>query len=109
MRANWAILASVAAVAAGWALAQPQKDAAVAPKGSGFAGITLAYNVKTKPEVAKILAKAAKAGGKIVKAAQDAVWGGHSGYFADPDGHLWEVAWNPFFKFDQNGNLKLPK
>jgi uncharacterized protein len=85
------------------------KDAAVAPKGSGFAGITLAYNVKTKPEVAKILAKAAKAGGKIVKAAQDAVWGGHSGYFADPDGHLWEVAWNPFFKFDQNGNLKLPK
>ncbi|HTA17021.1 MAG TPA: VOC family protein [bacterium] len=85
------------------------KDAAVPPKGSGFAGLTLAYNVKTKAEVSTVLAKAAKAGGKITKVAEDAVWGGHSGYFADPDGNLWEVAWNPFFKFDQNGNLKLPR
>jgi uncharacterized protein len=85
------------------------KDAAVASKGSGFAGFTLAYNVGTRAEVARVLTKAAKAGGKIVRAAQDAVWGGHSGYFADPDGHLWEAAWNPFFKFDKNGNLKLPQ
>jgi uncharacterized protein len=85
------------------------KDAGLGSKGSGFGGFTLAYNVKTKKEVAKVLAKAAKAGGKIVKPAQDAFWGGHSGYFVDPDAHVWEVAWNPYFAFDKNGNLKLPK
>jgi len=85
------------------------KDAGVSAKGSGFAGVSLAFNVASKAEVAKILALAKKAGGSVVKAAQDVFWGGHSGYFRDPDGHLWEVAWNPFFKFDRKGNLKLPK
>jgi catechol 2,3-dioxygenase-like lactoylglutathione lyase family enzyme len=85
------------------------KDANVKAKGSGFAGVTLAFNVASKGEVAKALSKAEKAGGRILKSAQDVFWGGHSGYFADPDGHLWEVAWNPFFKFDKSGNLKLPK
>ncbi|HTB22174.1 MAG TPA: VOC family protein [bacterium] len=84
------------------------KDANVDAKGGGFSGVTLAFNVESKEEVAKILGLAAKAGGSEVKAAQDAFWGGHSGYFADPDGHLWEVAWNPFIAFDENGNLKLP-
>jgi len=85
------------------------KDATISPKGSGFAGVSLAFNVASKGEVAKILGQAKKAGGRVVKSAQDVFWGGHSGYFRDPDGHLWEVAWNPFFKFDKNGNLKLPK
>jgi len=58
----------------------------------GFGGITLAHNVRTKDEVAQVLALAEKAGGKIVKPAQDAFWGGHSGYFTDPDGYYWEVA-----------------
>ncbi len=71
------------------------KDAGVNPKQSTFHGITLAYNVAKKEDVAPILAHAASAGGKIIKEAQDVFWGGHSGYFADPDGHLWEVAWNP--------------
>lgn len=75
----------------------------------GFRGLTLAYNVGSKPEVAKILKQAEAAGGKIVKAAQDVFWGGHSGYFADPDGHLWEVAWNPHWPLQKDGSLKLPE
>ncbi|HTN73931.1 MAG TPA: VOC family protein [Pirellulaceae bacterium] len=70
------------------------EDAGVAPQSSGFRGITLAHNVSTKAEVVSVLEQAAAAGGKIIKPAQDAFWGGYYGYFADPDGHLWEVAWN---------------
>lgn len=73
------------------------EDVGVSPAGSGFAGITFAHNVRTKEEVAAVLKEAEKAGGRIVKPAQDVFWGGHSGYFADPDGFLWEVAWNPHF------------
>ena len=54
-----------------------------------------------------MLKTAQKAGAKLVKPAQDVFWGGYSGYFADPDGYLWEVAWNPFFEMDENDNLKL--
>jgi catechol 2,3-dioxygenase-like lactoylglutathione lyase family enzyme len=84
------------------------KDAGVFPKGSGFQGMTLAHNVEKKSRVAQVLRKVQAAGGKIVKPAQDAFWGGHSGYFTDPDGHLWEVAWNPHFPFAKDGSLKLP-
>lgn len=73
------------------------EDASVSEKGSGFEGITLAHNVRSREEVAKVLALAERAGGTIVKPAQDASWGGHHGYFKDLDGHLWEVAWNPYF------------
>jgi len=73
----------------------------------GFGGITLAHNVRTKTEVAHTLALAEKAGGKIVKPAQDVFWGGHSGYFADPDGYFWEVAWGPMFTFDAQGALTM--
>ncbi|RLJ60230.1 hypothetical protein BCF46_0428 [Litoreibacter meonggei] len=62
----------------------------------GFSGITLAQNVRTKDDVAKVLAEVDEAGGKVLKPAQDVFWGGHHGYFADPDGHVWEVAHNPF-------------
>nr|WP_238987675.1 VOC family protein [Halobellus captivus] len=55
--------------------------------------MTLAHNVASKDEVTSILAEAEAAGGQIVKQAQDVFWGGYSGYFADPDGHLWEVAY----------------
>jgi predicted lactoylglutathione lyase len=85
------------------------KDATVESKGSGFRGVTLAHNVPKKEEVAEVLKEAVKAGGKMVKPAQDVFWGGHRGYFADPDGHLWEVAWNPHFSFNKDGSLKLPK
>lgn len=78
----------------------------VAPS-SGFSGVTLAHNTRTKEEVAQLLALAEKAGGKIIKPAQDVFWGGHSGYFADPDGYYWEVAWAESFKFDDSGALIL--
>jgi uncharacterized glyoxalase superfamily protein PhnB len=54
------------------------------------------------------LSKVREAGGKVVKAPQRAAWGGYSGYFADPEGHLWEVACNPQFKFDDRGNMIVP-
>ncbi len=86
------------------------EDATVPDDGKvgAFSGIAVAHNVREKPEVAKILALAAASGGKIIKPAQDVFWGGHSGYFADPDGHLWEVAWNPGFPIAADGSLTLP-
>lgn len=75
---------------------------------AGFAGITLAYNVRSRDAVADILAVAVKAGGSLLKPAQDVFWGGHSGYFADPDGHIWEVVWNPFWTLDGDGSVLLP-
>jgi len=73
------------------------KDVTVAESGNGFRGITLAHVVSSKEEVREIISQAVKSGGKLIKPAQDVFWGGYSGYFADPDGHLWEVAWNPHF------------
>jgi catechol 2,3-dioxygenase-like lactoylglutathione lyase family enzyme len=73
------------------------EDATVAANGSGFRGITLAHVVSSKQEVRDVLSQAVKSGGRLIKPAQDVFWGGYSGYFADPDGHLWEVAWNPHF------------
>jgi catechol 2,3-dioxygenase-like lactoylglutathione lyase family enzyme len=63
---------------------------------TGFNGITLAHNVKSKEEADRVWAHAVSIGAKPVKKPQDVFWGGYSGYFADPDGYLWEVAWNPF-------------
>ena len=71
------------------------KDATVPSEGSGFRGITLAHNVASRAEVDALLTQAALAGARIVKPAKEAEWGGYSGSFADFDGHLWEVAWNP--------------
>jgi len=62
----------------------------------GFSGITLAHNVASKPEVDAVLEKAVAAGAKLVKPAQEVFWGGYSGYFQDPEGHYWEVAYNPY-------------
>jgi len=72
-----------------------------------FSGITLAHNTRTKEQVAAILARAEAAGGAIVKHAQDVFWGGHSGYFSDPDGYFWEVAWAPMFQFAPDGSLLI--
>ena len=86
------------------------EDAHLAESGptSGFGGITLAHNVRTREEVDAVLALAERAGGRILKPAQDVFWGGYSGYFADPDGHPWEVAWNPFAPLAEDGSLQLP-
>lgn len=84
------------------------EDATVPAAGTGFRGITLAHNVRQREDVSKVLTLAVTAGGTLVKPAQDVFWGGHCGFFADPDGHLWEVAWNPHFPFAADGSLELP-
>lgn len=85
------------------------EDAAVTDAGkTAFSGVALAHNVRTEEEVAATLAEAEAAGAAIVKPAQKAFWGGVSGYFTDPDGHLWEVAFNPFFPLDLEGRVTLP-
>lgn len=75
----------------------------------GAPSVSLAYNTRSEAEVDAILEAAEKAGGRIVKPAQTAFWGGRSGYFADPDGHLWEVAHNPDFPIDEEGRISLPE
>ena len=72
------------------------EDAMVPDDGTGFPGFSLAHNVSSRAEVDAVFAHALAAGAKSVKPPQEAFWGGYSGYFADPDGYLWEVAHNPF-------------
>ncbi len=73
-----------------------------------FRGVALAVNVTGPDEVDSVLSEAVAAGGTLVKAGVATDWGGYSGYFADPDGHLWEVAHNPGFPLDENGAIVLP-
>lgn len=73
------------------------EDATVSSWGEGFESFTLAHNVSSEKEVDEVVAQAVKAGATLVKKPQKVFWGGYSGYFKDPDGHLWEVAHNPFF------------
>ena len=84
-------------------------DANLPASGSGFGGITLAHNVASRELVDAVLAEAAAAGGTILKPAVDAEWGGYTGYFADPDGYPWEVAWNPHFPLAADGSVQLPE
>lgn len=83
------------------------EDAGVPDDGAGFRGVTLAHNAASRAEADAALEDARRAGATIVKPAQDVFWGGYSGYFADPDGHLWEVAHNPFWTLDENGAVRL--
>lgn len=84
------------------------KDAGVSAEGDGFRGIALAYNTRTRDDVNRVLAEAEAAGARIVKPAEEAFWGGYSGYFADLDGFLWEVAWNPSFPIAEDGSIQIP-
>ena len=72
---------------------------------TGFAGITLAYNVKSEIEVQETMKLAKAAGAIIAKEPQKVFWGGYSGYFMDINGYYWEVAYNPHWSFDENGML----
>ncbi|MGD0054823.1 MAG: VOC family protein [Acidimicrobiales bacterium] len=74
---------------------------------SRFSGFTIAHNVRERHEVVDVLDLAASAGAEVVKAAQDTAWGGYAGYFTDPDGYLWEVAWGAF-EFNGDGSLIVP-
>ena len=88
--------------------AELAKDVSVDPSGTGFSGITLSYNAHSEEEVDNVLKKVKSLGATIVKPAQKVYWGGYSGYFKDLDGHLFEVAYNPFWELDKNDNLILP-
>ena len=74
---------------------------------SGFSGVTLAYNARSREEVIAVVDRARAAGGRIMKEPQETFWGGFSGYFADPDGFYWEVAWGPMFAFTKEGELRF--
>ena len=82
------------------------EDLGLEPERLGTGLATYGYNVRAKDEVAPVLAAAEAAGGRIVKPARDVFWGGHHGFFADPDGHLWEVAWNPFSPLSPEGAFR---
>lgn len=73
-----------------------------------FRGVSLAWNAESGAAVDAIMAHAEKAGARIMKPAEKVFWGGYSGYFTDPDGHLWEVAHNPFFPLNGQGQIELP-
>ncbi len=75
-------------------------DASLPPDRAHFGGVTLAHNVAGKAEADAVIAQALAAGATLLKPAADTFWGGYSGYFADPDGHPWEVAWNPYFPLE---------
>ena len=74
---------------------------------SGFSGVTLAHNARSKDDVVAIIRRAESAGARIVKEPQETFWGGFSGYFADLDGYFWEVAWGPMLEFAKNGELRF--
>ncbi|MHA7970653.1 VOC family protein [Rhizobium sp. CAU 1783] len=84
------------------------EDAGVDAGKPGFSGVTLAHNVSSPTGVDAVVKFAVSCGATLVKAPEKVFWGGYSGYFADPDGHLWEVAHNPFFPLDEHGHVVLP-
>lgn len=80
-----------------WSRELLAEDAGVPAEGSGFRGFSLAHNVRSPEEVDQLLVDVAAGGGKVMREGHRAEWGGYTGYFADPEGFLWEVAWNPHF------------
>lgn len=83
-------------------------DIGIEATGGGQGEVTLAQNLESEAEVDAFMAHAAEVGATILKPAQKAFWGGYSGYFADPDGHVWEVAHNPFLPLRADGSPELP-
>lgn len=90
-----------------WSRADLAEDARQVDDGATFSGITIAFNTRSHDEVDAVLAAAGSAGGTILKPAEEQAWGGYSGYFADPDGHPWEVAFNPGWSIDADGRVGL--
>lgn len=84
-----------------------EQDTTLRYQASSFAGMTISYNARSEEEVDAVLEEAKRIGATIVKPAQKVFWGGYSGYFKDLDGYLFEVAFNPFWPMDSEGNLVL--
>jgi hypothetical protein len=90
-----------------WSRRDLAADAQIEDDESTFGGLALAHNVRSREDVEAVLAEAAAAGAAILKSAEDTPWGGYSGYFADPDGHLWEVAFNPAWTIGEDGSVRM--
>ncbi|MFY1619546.1 VOC family protein [Micromonospora sp. WMMD736] len=92
-----------------WSRDKLAADAGVPnPDTGGFGGLTLAQNVRSRTEVDEVIATAAEAGAEVTQPARETFYGGYAGYFTDPDGHVWEIAWNPGFTLGPDGTLTLP-
>ncbi|MGC4850003.1 VOC family protein [Micromonospora sp. DT15] len=89
-----------------WGRDKLAEDAGI--EGPGTGAMTLAQNVRSQAEVDEVIATATKAGATVTKPARETFYGGYAGYFADPDGHLWEIAWNPGFTLAKDGSLTVP-
>jgi catechol 2,3-dioxygenase-like lactoylglutathione lyase family enzyme len=83
------------------------EDAILDPQRSGFSGVTLAINQDTKNAVTETFNRAKENGAKVLVEPRDTFWGGYDAYFADPDGHTWEIVWAPFWEYDEQGSLKV--
>ena len=91
-----------------WGRDAQRDDAQAAELWTGNGGIAVAQNLTSEAEVDAMMARAEAAGARILKPAAKTFWGGYDGYFADPDGHVWEVAFNPFWELDEGGRVRLP-
>ncbi len=98
-----------------WSRAKLAADAGVDDRsgdgersGAGFGGVALAQNVRSRADVDRVLAEAESAGGVVTQPAGETFYGGYAGWFTDPDGHAWEVAYNPGFTLAADGSLLLP-
>ena len=94
-------------VVALWSRAQLAEDSTVEDS-AGWGGLTLAHNVRSAAEVDAVLAEAKAAGARIGREGAETFWGGYSGVFIDPDGHPWEIAFNPFWTIGDEGSVHLP-
>jgi hypothetical protein len=92
-----------------WGRDAQRDDAQAAELWTGNGGIAIAQNVASEAEVDAMMRRAETAGAHVLKEAAKTFWGGYDGYFADPDGHVWEVAFNPFWELDEDGRVKLPE
>ncbi|HEY6670619.1 MAG TPA: VOC family protein [Methyloceanibacter sp.] len=92
-----------------WGREAQRQDANAVALWNGNGGIAVAQNVASEAEVDAVMARAVSAGAQILKTAAKTFWGGYDGYFADPDGNLWEVAFNPHWGLDKDGLIKLPE
>lgn len=91
-----------------WNREAQKEDAEADELWSGNGGIVVAQNMASEAEVDAMMARAEAAGASILKPAAKTFWGGYNGYFADADGHVWEVAFNPFWPLDEDGRIDLP-
>lgn len=92
-----------------WSREKLALDSGVADEGTdGFGGVALAHNVRSKADVDAVIAAAQRAGGRITRVPADTFYGGYAGCFADPDAHIWEIAYNPGFPLADDGSISVP-